>query len=172
LRGQQTVLDSAKDRWDYGLAHLQASAGVNYALRFDLAIASSSRESAADIQLKNFETGKWDPVGRIAPQIRAGNPAENRPHITILRSLDVERYLLADRSVQLKFTSADAQVDPNIQGVWLMATEPPAAFRTVDMLQQELLSTGKIGDTQGHLLSTGVGEQITSPLIVCAAKKT
>lgn len=91
-RGQGTVYETSKDRWDYGILKLRELGGVDFRRRFDIVVRGTRQ---GRLMAKNVQTNRWELIGDL-DDARANQGAD-----AVFRELDADRYL-SGRALQLK----------------------------------------------------------------------
>ncbi len=136
-RGQRTLYESARDRWDYGLQKLAEQGGIDYAGHFDLVLRGAGRPGAWRVDVADVATGGWRPLGLFPSRA----PAEGGG-LLAFRLLEAARFLENGRTLRLRFVPLARARTAGLPAVHLLPSRPGDKFLTAVAISR-LLSKGK-----------------------------
>lgn len=114
-RGQGTVYETSKDRWDYGVLKLREIGGVDFRHRFDL-VVTGAREGR--LLAKNVLTNRWELIGDL------NDARAKRGSDAVFRELDASRYLTG-RALLLKIDGGESLSE---DAAYALPSEPSKTF--------------------------------------------
>jgi hypothetical protein len=145
-RGQATVYESSRDRWDYGVLKLVELGGADFASLFDLVIRPAG-EGEEMVYARNVKTQQWDLLGELS----AAGPDLNSPKsLVVLRELDAGTYLGDQHRLDLRFAAADGSSGMSSAALWLVPSMPSGAFRGSWTLAEEVDASGTLAGARGR----------------------
>ena len=146
-KGQSTVYESSRDRWDYGMLRLLEGSGIDFRNRFDLVLYGQLRGTAR-LSLKENGSGAWRTIGLLG-----GGARSALDEVFVFRALEAERYMAGGRQLEARLeASRPGALSGLLRQAHIVPTEPAARFRTIDEIGRRVIDRRLLADSAGYEL--------------------